>query len=346
MKKLDISVKHSFIKKIFIKICRILGYEIIDQSNMYIPTQKKSMMENLSVHAKKSIILPLGEVKITRKVKKLTIIFRSCTSVNMLTQTKNRLFNQNKSEYTFRSLNSIIVSLKQAIKIFPNIEFKIFVVDHKSKNEDLKQMEKQLSNSGFKNTIISLNTDEFVNNRLFLKFNSKNEKVTDNQMSNMSNIHQSLLIAKNKCDDLIYFVEDDYLHDLNAFGEMIFTYERLATQLNRELIICPADYPYLYTKADETNIFLGSNRHWRKVEETLCTFLTSKIIIEKYWNKYVSMCQFEHYPFEEPLHEIYKKEYCLSPIPSLTLHCTNVNSSYGLSPNMDWEEIWEKNKNY
>ena len=28
----------NFFKKIFIKICRIFGYEIIDQSNFFIPT--------------------------------------------------------------------------------------------------------------------------------------------------------------------------------------------------------------------------------------------------------------------------------------------------------------------
>jgi hypothetical protein len=127
---------------------------------------------------------------------------------------------------------------------------------------------------------------------------------------------------------------------------MIDTYERISTQLNRELILCPADYPYLYTKAEHTNIFLGKNIHWRGVDETLCTFLTSKVLLEKYWKNFVSMCQFEHYPFEEPLHQIYKYEYCLSPIPSLALHCTNVNSIFGISPNMNWKEIWEENKNY
>ena len=162
----------------------------------------------------------------------------------------------------------------------------------------------------------------------------------------MSNIHKSLLVAKNQCKDLIYFVEDDYIHQKEAIYEMILTYERLSSQLKDELILCPTDYPYLYTNMNSTNIFLGSSRHWRVVEETLCTFLTSTKIIEKYWSKFVSMCQFEHYPFEKPLHDIYKSEYCLSPIPSLALHCTNVNSIYGLSPTMNWKKIWEENKNY
>ena len=344
MKEQKNQIKTSFFKKIFIKICRIFDYEIIDQSNFYVPTQEKNLSENLNIQGKKSITLPLGEIKISRKVNALTIIFRSCTNINMLTQNKKRLFDQNKSEYTFRSLNSIIASLNQAKITFPKIEFDIVVIDYNSKKEDLEQIKKQLEKSKFKNSIISLDISEFINN--IKKVNAKNENVTENQMSNMSNIHRSLLVGKNQCNDLIYFVEDDYLHQQDAINEMIFTYERISSQINRELILCPADYPYLYTKIDPTNIFLGANKHWRKIDETLCTFLTSKILLEKYWEKFISMCQFEHYPFEQPLHDIYKIEYCLSPIPSLALHCTNINSIYGLSPNMDWKKTWDGSGDY
>ena len=344
MKKLNNITKASIFKKIFIKICRTFGYEIIDQSSFFVPTQNKSLNENLSIQGKKSINLPLGEIKISRKVNSLTVIFRSCTNVNMLTQNKTRLFDENKSEYTFRSLNSIIISLNHAKKCSPKIHFDIVIIDHNSKKEDLEQIKKQLNKTNIKSSIISLNVNEFIDN--IKKINAKNENVTKNQMSNMSNIHKSLLTAKSQCDDLVYFVEDDYLHMKEALNEMILSYERISSQINSELILCPSDYPYLYTKIDSTNIFLGSNKHWRRVEETLCTFFTSKIIIEKYWSKFISMCQFEHYPFEQPLHDIYRSEYCLSPIPSLAIHCTNVNSIFGLSPNVQWKEMWEKNKNY
>jgi len=344
MKEQKNQVKTSFFKKIFIKICRIFGYEIIDQSNFYIPTQEKNLSENLNIPGKKSITLPLGEVKISRKVNALTVIFRSCTNINMLTQNKKRLFDQNKSEYTFRSLNSIIVSLNHAKINFPKIKFDIVVVDYNSKQKDIEQIKKQLKKSNFKNSIISLDINEFIND--IKKVNAKNEKVTENQISNMSNIHKSLLIGKNQCNDLIYFVEDDYLHQQDSINEMIFTYERISSQINKELVLCPTDYPYLYTKIDPTNIFLGANKHWRKIDESLCTFLTSKIFLVKYWEKFISMCQFEHYPFEQPLHDIYNIEYCLSPIPSLALHCTNVNSIFGLSPNMNWKKIWDENAIY
>ena len=129
MKKQEINHRKSLIKKIFIKICRILGYEIIDQNNFFVPTLDKNLNENLNIPGKKSITLPLGEIKVTRKVKALKVIFRSCTNVNMLTQNKKRLFDKNKSEYTFRSLNSILKSLAKSKKIFPNINFEITVID-------------------------------------------------------------------------------------------------------------------------------------------------------------------------------------------------------------------------
>ena len=150
MKKITQPNKIGFFKKIFIKICRLLGYEIIDQSIFYVPTQKKSLNENLNVQGKKSITLPLGETKVSRPVKAFTVIFRSCTSVNMLTQSKKRLFDTEKSEYTLRSLNSVIISLHHAKKLAPGIEFHIFVIDHNSSANDQAKMKKLLDKSNLK----------------------------------------------------------------------------------------------------------------------------------------------------------------------------------------------------
>ena len=67
-------------------------------------------------------------------------------------------------------------------------------------------------------------------------------------------------------------------------------------------------------------------------------------MILKYYDLLTSMCKYEHLPFEKPLHDIFEKEFCLSPVPSLALHCTNVNSAYGLSPNVNIEKLWKENK--
>ena len=341
MKEIENTRSKSIFKKIFIKICRLFGYEIIDQNTFSVPTQNKTLNESLSKQGIKSINLPLGEVQVTRKVKSLDILIRSCASVGMLTQSKQRIFEKEKIEYTLRSINSIIRSSKFAKELMPNLNINLTVIDHNSGEQNLKKIQNLLDNSNLNHNLINLDLSEFDSR--IKKTNAKNENVTSSQLSNMSNIYKSLELSK-KLDDLIYFVEDDYIHELNSISEMILTYERIASQISNELILCPTDYPYLYTKTENTNIFLGEKSHWRKINETLCTFLTSKQIVEKHWDKLISMCEFEHYPFESPLHEIYKEELCLSPIPSIAIHCTNINSIYGLSPNKDWKKIWEDNK--
>ena len=93
-------------KKIFIKLARLFGYEIIDQNNFISPTLNKDLNEDLSIINEKSIILPLGNVKITRKINSLLIILRMNTEVKIWDQTKKRLFEQPKIEYSIRSINS------------------------------------------------------------------------------------------------------------------------------------------------------------------------------------------------------------------------------------------------
>ena len=333
--------RNSLLKKMFIKICRLFNYEIIDQNNFYLPVTEQCLDEDLSIVGKRSLTMPMGNVEITRKVKSLTIILRTCANVHLLTQSKRRIFDKEKSEYTLRTLNSIIKSVNFSKNIFKDINLEIIIIDHNSDQKTIDKMKLLISKQFFKSQIIPLNMDNFINN--INPINEKKEKVTFNQMSNMTNIHQSLLLSK-KCDDLVYFVEDDYIHSIESIKEMILTYEKLSSILKKELILCPTDYPYLYTKTVNSKIFLGDKKHWRTVNETLCTFLTSRIIIEKYWEKLDKWCKFEHYPFEKPLNEIYETEYCLSPIPSLAMHCTNINSSFGLSPNYNWKKIWNENE--
>ena len=330
--------KKSWFKKIFIKICRILDYEIIDQSDYFLPVTNQEIGKDLSIVGKRSLTLPMGKVEITRPVKALTIILRTCTSVNMLTQSKKRLFDKEKSEYTFRSLNSIIKSINYAKELFNNINLELIVVDHNSDEEVISKIKSVISGQFFKSNFLSLNIDDFKEE--INPINEKKENVTFNQMSNMANIHQSLLLAK-KSEDLVYFVEDDYIHSVQSIKEMILTYEKLSSMLKKDLILCPTDYPYLYRDIENTSIFLGDKRHWRSIKETLCTFLMSKDMVIKYWDELTSACKFEHYPFEKPFHDIYEKEYCLSPIPSLATHLTNINSIFGLSPNIDWKKDWE-----
>ena len=329
MKKIKTRKKNNFVKKIFVKVCRILGYELIDQNNFEIPTLEKNALENISIAGKKSISIPLGQIDITRKVKSLNVYFRSCSKVNLWNQNKERIFEADKDEYALRSLYSILKSINYSKKNFNEINIKLSIIDDNSSDEFIQNMKKLLSKFDIDNEIISL---------------QKNEVTQDVKDSNFASIKKCYTLAKENSEDLIYFVEDDYIHDEICILEMIGTYERIATQLNKEILLCPTDYPYLYASCDPTYIFLGNKKHWRKTEQSLGTFLISKINLNIYWENLLQFASGKDDPAELALHKIYEKEPCFSPIPSLAIHCANINSIYGISPNINWQKIWDDNK--
>ena len=329
-------MKKSIIKKLFIKLSKVLGYELIDQSDFNSPTLQKELNEDLSIINKKSIVLPLGEVKITKRVNSVLVIFRTNTDIEIWDQNKKRLFEEPKIEYSLRALNSLIRSVNFSKTKYPNINFQTIIVDDKSKEENLNKLKKLIDGSGLDISIISLNHDKYKN--------TIKQQVNDQTFSNLASLLQSFELGKEHGDDLVFFVEDDYLHFEPMMEEMIASYERIASQVNKEIFMCPTDYPYLYMNNEKTNILIGNKRHWRTINQTLCTFMTTKLLLDKYWDNFKNTCLDRNDPFEKHLNEIYKSEFCVSPLKSLSLHLTNVNSSYGLSPFIDYKKLWDENQ--
>ena len=337
MKKIKNTRKTNFFKKIFIKFCRLLGYEIIDQSNFKSTSLNKDLNETLSIQGKKSITIPLGQVDIKNRINSVKIILRTCTSELIMDQNKRRIFDKEKNEYTFRTLKSLIKSINQASLKFQNIKFDLVVTDTSSSEEDIKKIKKILIASKFENKFISIKLEDFKN-----KIKPGYSKA---KFSNMANFYSSLMIADKDEADIIYFVEDDYLHSEDSITEMIFAYEKLSTIFSKDLVLLPADYPYLYSKDDATKIYLGEKYHWRLVSESLVTFMTSRKIIKENYSDLESMGIEWTDPWEKPLHEIYNSYPCLSPIPSLAIHCANINSIFGISPFVNLKKLWDNNEN-
>ena len=341
MKEIKNTRQKSIFKKLFVKLCRLMGYEIIDQNDVSFPVSEKENKQELSIINKRSITLPLGETKISRKVKTLDLFIKTCTSVNLVTQNKKRIFESDKSEYTFRTLNSLKRNISFILKNTNQISIKIYILDQNSYLKDLEIIKSIFEELPINFELIKLENEEFPNIKVLQKNNNQIEK---NMKSTMISILKSFQMAKDKSEDLIYFVEDDYIHEEKALYEMVLTYEKISSQVGGELFLCPVDYPYLYKKAENTNILIGNNYHWRTIKESLLTFMTSKQMLLKHFEELNLMASKEHEPFETPLHKIYENELCLSPVPSLAMHCTNINSVFGLSPNLDWKKIWEENK--
>ena len=146
-------------KKFFIKICKFFGFEIIDQNEFTSPTLNKELNEDLSILNKKSIILPLGEVKITRKVKSILIVIRVNTEIEVWDQNKRRLFEKPKIEYSIRSIKSLINSINYCQNKYLDLKIKTIILDDSSKIENLDKIKEIMKDVN--GEIISLDTKKF-----------------------------------------------------------------------------------------------------------------------------------------------------------------------------------------
>ena len=327
-------IKNS-LKKIFIKITRLFGYEIIDQNNFVSPTLGKELNENLSIFNKKSLVLPLGQVNITRKVNSLLIIFRTNSNIEIWDQNKKRIFEEQKIVYIEKSLKSLLKCIHETNTILPSLDIKLIILDDNSSLDNLNKIKKIVEDGNIKYELLNHDLKKYKN---LIK-----EQKTQETFSNLSSLLTCFDLGRKKSEDLVFFVEDDYLHFNNMITEVVKTYERITSQLGKDIFVCPSDYPYLYMNNEKTNILIGDNRHWRTINTTLCTFFTSKTLLDKYWTNFKKNCLDRHDPFEKYLNEIYEKEICISPIKSLSIHITNINSSYGLSPFIDYKKMWLEN---
>ena len=181
------------LKKIFVKISRLLGYEIIDQSNFISPTLEKKLDEDLSVFNKKSIVLPLGEVKISRKVKSLLIVFRTNSNVEIWDQNKKRIFEEKKIVYVEKSLGSLIKSIELSKKVLPSLKTKLIVLDDNSNSDNLSKI---------KNILDQTSLDYELLNHDIKKYKDKiKDQDTKETYSNLSTLLTSFHIGKKNSEE-------------------------------------------------------------------------------------------------------------------------------------------------
>ena len=101
----------------------------------------------------------------------------------MLTQSKKRIIGSNKSEYTLRTLKSIINSINNNKQIFKKIKLKLTIIDHNSPKNILSKFKKLLDKQFFESEIKELNINFYK--KKIAETNQQKQKVSLNQISNM-----------------------------------------------------------------------------------------------------------------------------------------------------------------
>ena len=161
--------------------------------------------------------------------------------------------------------------------------------------------------------------------------------------------------CKNSTADLVYSVEDDYLHCTEAIQEMLFTYEYLKSyyHLQKELCLFPFDNPedYVHHQLYPGKVFRTPIRHWKEGIWTTFTMMTTPKVFKKHWKTFEKLAlQYKPVAIGDDIDKLVdegntigniwrNKVIRVNPIPSLALH---VQFEKQRDPHINHLEWWNK----
>ncbi len=316
------SHKQNKLLRILLKLFNIYAYEK-ETLNVVNPNYKKQYGNFINFNDK-SFNFTQGYLNLSRKIKKLDIFFRYAPNNDLWNSTKGwkRIIPDIDKEIL---ISVCLISLKETIINFlkkNNLEITLHLISDNS-------------NSIFDEKISNLMKDNVFNLKLH------KSKISGNRGSYLECCDH----AEN-AEDLIFFIEDDYLFEKNCLEEMLFSYSRISSILNDDIIQCPSDYSFYYDSLYKTSLFVGKDYRWRIVSETLLTFLMSKKIFNKYKNLIRLVGERENNPFEKPLHQVYKEVVCLAPVNSLSYHISRSVPAISENWLTCWNEYYKKYLNF
>lgn len=251
---------------------------------------------------------------------KLEVCLRTCINDKRAKGKRSELTNVSLEEHLLKCINSLFVSINEALQ--NNIEISLTVFDDRSEQAVLE-------------TIKSLCE------KLKCDWQIKTTEITGQGKS----LHEHFSYAKDK-DALIYFCEDDYLHEANAIIEMVGFYRSVYEQTASHLLIHPQEHELIYNQLNYPSyILLGKNRRWRTMSNATHTFFTHSNVVKDYWRffentKYVGIKEKRRLGSEKKTtDQLFNYIPGFSPIPAVAVHFQTEDC---LPPFFNWRELWEK----
>lgn len=142
--------------------------------------------------------------------------------------------------------------------------------------------------------------------------------------------------------EIVYFVEDDYLH-LKSSPECIIEGLDYADYIT--LYDAPDKYinydngghnPFISEGGESTRVMLTKNRHWKLTNSTTMTFAAKAETLKQDYSVWIKYLASNHpYDFQAFLELRQRGRKIASPLPSLSTHC----ELGGLAPLVDWKSL-------
>jgi hypothetical protein len=177
----------------------------------------------------------------------------------------------------------------------------------------------------FSNNFISKYKDRFILHEIFAG-NDMDSYFTTWNIVKQQNIPEG---------DLIYFLENDYLH-LPNWTDFVFEFfsENPKNMRNNYLSLYDHNDKYFYEMYDNltSKILASKNRHWRTTPSTCGSFIINKTVFDLDFDVHTTV-HGDHQKFLD-IHSS-RGRCVITPLPSLSTHCmTNL-----LAPTINWASI-------
>ncbi len=257
-------------------------------------------------------------------MKTVEIFLRTCDRTNVHIDWRVRYCNLSKPEIVIGCTQSLVNSIKQVKDCIVKL---IVLDDHSSEETKLKIKE-----------IIAQVNGSFI-------------ELTETGYNYSA--HQQWLMCRDSKANLVYSVEDDYLHVPTAIQEMIDSYTLFQERLKRtDIVLYPFDEPSEYNPPNRTDFIVhGSNRHWRTGVFTTNVLFTVPEIFKANWDLFEVLAlkyngdylnpRTEHYEESNTIWKIWQNNQAIrfNPIPSLALH---LQFEQQIDPFIDWKKWWNE----
>lgn len=249
------------------------------------------------------------------KFKTLEIVLRTHGNSNVHTD-RERYVNVPKPEVVKRCVTSLINSANNIA-----IDCKITVLDDHSTSELITDIKHILSYSKHPTSLEHLPLPGF------------------NQSA-----YQQFLRAKTSSADLVYSVEDDYLHCPTALTELLDDFELFSDRVGKPVCLYPFDMPDSYIEPffERSWLVHGTKRHWRTTSWIPNTFMCQPSMLNTYWEPFAKLAREYN---KTTVHEgtttapIFREHvFGANPIPSLALH---MQFDQQKDPYIDWKFWWD-----
>lgn len=260
----------------------------------------------------------------------LDVILRTCATASVPvfapvgTPKKRRICGDDREIMIRKCLASLVRSIN-----FADHDIRLVVLDDHSGEEFLGKMRSILATCDKPYELVSLKKRGFNHSA-----------------------HQQFLYAKNARGDLVYTVEDDYLHTEDAIREMIYSYYHFKKTVGSdEVAIYPFDCDHRYrdNQVQPCRVFYRNRRYWRTNLASANTLFTGSAVFREHFPVFEALAL--EYPAKDEgdtINRLYNNLVgqggpvtLFTPIPSLAVHLTYDEPLDVTTEMFDWRKIWD-----